>query len=374
MNPLHKYPFSARLLTLPATLILACLFGCNIEITTENPKSESNDTLTTNSTTVAANRHVPGETVQPHSARVMTYNVQFFNTEAANYPPRVDRLRQILSDIGPDVVAIEEVEDRAAMHLVFPPDQWQILMDDDSVDKQDTAIAVRRPWSITNAPADLDADDPQFLAPGDAVESYFPIRRDALFAQVATPGGDPAFTVVAVHAKARVGGRTNTDPRRIGASRFLLDQFRTRLKGQNIVLMGDFNDSPDDVSLNILETGDPNAPAGANPWPSDYMVNLLQPLWEKGQVTEGASDRRLDRKTGLVNNSYPDARSRNNNARGRNAGTGPIMFDQILVSKALAPGSNPEPGKIYLKPIALTGPGYTRPSDHLPVYADIKIP
>lgn len=340
------------------------LTGCKIEVSTETAGTAGNTTATASQTSGG----------EGYTARVMSYNIQYFNTDATNHGNRIGKLQQILADINPDIVAVQEVEDRAAMELVFPPDQWQILIDDDSRDRQDVAIAVRSPWKITNAPVDLDADDAHFLAPGSANESFFPVRRDALFAKVATPDGRPAFTVICIHAKARVGGRANTDHRRVGASKKLVELFDSRLDGDNIVLMGDFNDSPDDVSLNILETGNPSANAGPNPWPSNYMVNLFQPLWEQGMVTEGASNRRLEKGTGLINNTYSDARSRNNRLRGRDAGTGPIMFDQILISKALAPGDSPVVGHIYRKPIALTGPGFSRPSDHLPVYADVQIP
>jgi len=158
----------------------------------------------------------------------------------------------------------------------------------------------------------------------------------------------------------------------MGSSRILLEHLKGELKGRNVVLLGDFNDTPDDASMNILETGSPNAFGKMEDEPDEFMVNLCESLWARGMVTHGASDRRLDKKTGLINNVYPEARKRNDNTRGRDAGSGPILFDQILVSKNLEGAVAGDAATIYRKPQALQGPGFNRPSDHLPVYVDLK--
>lgn len=357
---------------LPVLALSALLCGCQIEITTDFGDGSSGQTSKTQTTTTTAPVS-PGNST-PKTARVMSYNIQNFNTKAADFPLRIQRLKQIINEINPDVVAVQEMDDRAAMALIFDPAQWQIIIDDDSKDRQDLAFAIKKPWRATNIPTDLDADDEHFLAPDRALESFFPIRRDALFVKVASPDGRPAFTAINVHAKARVGGRNTTEPRRVGASRYLVSAFKKQLPGDRLVLLGDFNDAPDDISLNILETGDPNAIAGSNPWPAPHLVNLFQPLWEQGMVSSGADAQRLDGNSGMLNITYPTAPKRNAGGRGKDTHTGPILFDQILVSPELTTGSRPSSGAIYRKPLALQGPGFNRPSDHLPVYADIAIP
>ncbi len=306
-------------------------------------------------------------------ARVMTYNIKYLAADAAGAGNRIEKLRTIVDEISPTVVAVQEVDDRAAMQQVFPEGDWLIVIDDDSRDKQDLAFAVRRPWKLDGIAEDLDADDENFLAEGKMNESFFPNRRDALFINVLAPDGSSAFTAVNVHAKARVGGREKTEPRRNGAAQVLVEAFRTELKGRNIVLMGDFNDAPDDVSLNILESGDPEAGAGDNEAVGSFMVNLAQPLWEQNRVTLGADSNRIDRSTGLLNNVFPTARERNIKGRGRSTNTGPILFDQILVSSRLRTAVVPDSIQIYCKPIALEGKGFSKPSDHLPVFADIDL-
>ncbi len=336
----------------------ACEFHYSVDNGPGKPKKE-----------VAKDRVTTGSQV----VRVMTYNIQYLSTRAAGHGNRIEKLRKVVADINPHIVGVQEVEDRAAMELVFPPAEWQIVIDDDSPDKQDVALAVRKPWQLHGVNDDLDADDENFLAEEERYESLFPIRRDGLFVQVSAPGGDEKLTVVNIHAKARVGGRTTTEPRRTGASAVLVEIFKDELKGHNIVLMGDFNDAPDDASLNRLETGDPKATAGDDGGVGAFMVNLGEPLWQKNMVTQGASAKRLNRVSGLVNNIYPDSRKRNANGRGRDVGTGPVMMDQILVSANLKDAVVPESVQIYRKPIALEGNGFSRTSDHLPVFADIRL-
>jgi len=365
---LHKLSVSTAHFALAASLMLIGIGGCKIEVTTE---PAGHPAATTTTMTTSANPPAGSATATTgQSTRVMSYNIQFFDQKSLQNGDRLAKLKAVVADINPQVVAVQEVDDRAAMDLLFPADSWTVVIDDDSRDRQDLAFAVRKPLKVTNIPADLDADDGQFLAPLPEEDSFFPNRRDALFVKIAAPDGKPLFTAINIHAKARVGGRAKTAPRRIGASKVLLEAFKTKLPGEQIVLMGDFNDSPDDTSLNILEEGNPDAAPGDNTWPGPYLVNLGQPLWIKGEITEGANESRLDSKTGLLNNVFADARARNNDVRERDVNTGPIMFDQILVSPGLyKPGQTQ--AEIYKKPLALKGPGYSRPSDHLPIFADI---
>ncbi len=358
-----------RFQQLPYRALVGCLLclsvaGCEFRYSVDGEPVTDRKTTATETTKTSG--------VDLPVARVMTYNIQYLNVAAASDGDRIAKLQTIIRDIAPTVVAVQEAADRAAMELVFPANEWLVVIDDDSHDRQDVAFAVRRPWKLTGIDDDLDADDDNFLGDGRTNESYFPNRRDALFINVAAPDGSAAFTAVNVHAKARVGGRAKTEPRRNGHSRFLVEAFRGELKGRNIVLMGDFNDAPDDASLNILETGEAEAMAGDNAAPGAFMVNLAQPLWEQDRVTLGADFDRVDW-NGRLNNAFPNARERNSRGRGRDTNTGPIMFDQILVSHSLAKFVVPRSTEIYRKPIALEGEGKSRPSDHLPMFADIDL-
>ena len=312
-------------------------------------------------------------TASPGRIRIATYNIQYFSAQAALKGDRLTKLRKVMADMKPDVVAVEEVADREAMDLLFPKDKWQTVIDDDSDDSQDVAITVRRPFRIEGVAADLDADDKDFVAPEPELEAYFPHRRDALVVHVVPQRAKKVLTVIAVHEKARVGGRKLTDARREGASRILVERLKRNYAGQNIVLLGDFNDTPDDASIHILETGDVHSAGGMQQPAENFMVDLCAPLYAKNMVSEGASSYRLDSDDGLVNNVYPESRRRNDNGRLRDVDSGPLLIDQILVTKSIEPAVVPGSTTIFRKPIALQGNHDTKASDHLPVYTDIDL-
>lgn len=85
-------------------------------------------------------------------------------------------------------------------------------------------------------------------------DDYFPDKRDVLVVRVKYPTDNLEFYVMAVHAKSRFGGRATTDPRRIAAARIMVQKLKAGYPGNPFVLLGDFNDNPDDESMNILET------------------------------------------------------------------------------------------------------------------------
>lgn len=354
--------FKTALLPLAIAAVIS-LASCKVEITKTTSGSKS-ATATTSTATASSPKAALDK------VRVMTYNIQNLKPESVGHGDRIEKLKQVIQDIKPTVACLQEVADRATVNLVFPEDKWLVIIDDDSDDEQDVAVAIRRPWKALGVADDLDAEDENFLAGGGQYESFFPNRRDGLFVQVASPDGSERFTVVSIHAKARVGGRSNSESRREGSSRVLVDKLKTVLKDKKVVLMGDFNDTPDDASLNILETGNAQATGAMESDPDTFMINLTEPLWAKGQVTIKASANRLD-KAGLINNVYAESRERNHTSRGRDTGTGPLLLDNVLISQNLK--TNVSGGAvIYRNPLALTGSGFSRPSDHLPVYIDIK--
>jgi hypothetical protein len=136
------------------------------------------------STIVAAILLVAAPASAQRNVRVANYNIQFLNTNVQNQGNRLQRLQQVISLLDADVIGLEEIADRAALELVFPPDKWDILIDDDSNDQQDLAIVVRHPFKIICGNANLNADDSNFLFPGTQNDTLFPNRRDVLFAEI----------------------------------------------------------------------------------------------------------------------------------------------------------------------------------------------
>lgn len=304
------------------------------------------------------------------SLRIATYNIQFLSTEVKRQGARLEKLRRVIHSMKPDIVALQEVDNRAAAQLVFPSEEWQIVIDDESSDRQDLAFAVRRPLQILNLPPDLDADDEHFLFSGWAYENAFPSRRDALIVMVADPVTSKVLDVINVHQKSRLGGRHTTDPRREEAAQLLVAKLKSR-GGRNYVVLGDFNDNPDDRSLNILETGDPETTGGPEENEGPFLTNLLEPLVGQDLVTHGANILKQTPE-GLLDIRVPGSRSRNNRYRGRGVHTGPILFDQILISSTVKDAVVSGSVSIFREAFALEGAGRTRPSDHLPVYVDIS--
>jgi endonuclease/exonuclease/phosphatase family metal-dependent hydrolase len=308
--------------------------------------------------------------------RLMTYNIEWFSEDAN--PQRIENIKQALKELRPDVVALQEIESKKALGQIFGP-EWQVGMVDSPQEFQELAVAVRRPFVLVSA-------EPVFLGP--AFDFAFPRERDPLRAVVQTPDGR-RLVVYAVHFKSRREGRATTDPAREAAAGLLAAYVRARPDETNVAVMGDFNDAPDDRSLNILATGDLLAQGGRpNPAPR-LMVNLCLPLWERDTVTYGLHAL-FDGKA--LRPVVAGAREDNSRLRGRDykypddVRVRQIMFDQILVSPALARGAKAE---VYAGAPALRGERgrvrfdgataeYTEKgdlaSDHLPVVAVVKLP
>lgn len=312
---------------------------------------------------------LPIPTNGQETIRIATYNIKFL--DAAKLPSEGDRqekLQEVIERLNANVIALEEIDDRAALEAIFDPHDWQLIIDDDSGNNQDVALAIRHPLRAKGIAADLDADDEQFLFPDSADNSAFPRRRDVLSIEVEVPGTGQSFFVLVVHAKSRFGGRATTEPRRIAAARELLQVIDQRFQETNFVLLGDWNDNYDDASLNILESGDPDAPGGPEDERGPFLINLTESLGIAGHVSHGRSSSDIvgDR----INTLDLGSRQRNNDGRGTNANTGDILFDQILVPAQMEPMYLIGSVKVFDDAVAIRGNSRTRASDHLPVYAD----
>jgi predicted extracellular nuclease len=218
--------------------------------------------------------------------RIATFNIKYLSTNVSNQGDRLQKLKKVIQLLQADIIALQEIKDRAALEVVFPTNLWHLVIVDDSGDNQDAAIAVRKTLQLPDFTSDLDADDDDFLGSGES-DTYFPKRRDVLVVRVKNPAEDTEFYVMVVHAKSRSDGRATSEHRRVGAARILIQKLKANYANKPFVLLGDFNDNPDDQSLNILETGDPNAPAGPEEIPGLLLVNLTEPLCAAGHVSHG---------------------------------------------------------------------------------------
>jgi endonuclease/exonuclease/phosphatase family metal-dependent hydrolase len=305
-----------------------------------------------------------------HNVRVAQYNIQFLSTDVQNQGNRLDKLRQVITLLDADVIGLEEIADRAALKLVFPPDKWDILIDDDSTDVQDLAIVARHPFKIIGVNVNLNADDVNFLFPGPQNDTLFPNRRDMLFAEIQIPDSSGTFFVIVDHAKSRLGGRAVTDPRREGAAGAIVQMFEQRFDEKDFVLLGDFNDNPDDRSMNILETGNPATPGGAE-GDGPFLMNLMDALVAGDHVSWGRDA--LDIVGDHINTIDPGSRQRNNVNRGNDVNTGEILFDQVLIPMRMKDRYVAASARVFDRAVAIEGSAQTRASDHLPVFADFVL-
>ncbi|MCU0316049.1 MAG: endonuclease/exonuclease/phosphatase family protein [Fimbriimonadaceae bacterium] len=311
--------------------------------------------------------------------RVMTYNMEWFSEDAN--PKRISNVREILADIKPDIIGIQEIQSERAARQ-FLDSEWTVGLVKENIEFQNLAIAVRAPYQLVSY---------DYVFKDRGLEFAFPGNRDVLRAEIKSPGGQN-ITAYVIHAKSRRGGRLQTDSQREMASA-LLAGYISRRGDRNVVLMGDFNDAPNDTSAAILASGDVTIKGGARP-PFRLLANLTFDLWEKDMVTIGLHEKYFGEESAL-SASVPNAKSENDRLRGieyrfpQDVSVTQIMFDQIFVSPHL--GQAGSRASVYTGPAALRGlrgrvtvtnnPDGSRnvvytekgtmASDHLPVYADI---
>jgi endonuclease/exonuclease/phosphatase family metal-dependent hydrolase len=307
--------------------------------------------------------------------RAMAYNIEWFSEEAS--PERIANLKSVINNVKPDVVGLEEIQSKKALEQVFDS-SWEIGIKDEASEDQETAIAVRKPLRLVEY--DLVFKDASF-------DFAFPGKRDVLRAVVATPGGK-SITFYVLHMKSRSGGRLQTDPQReFGAG--LLAAYIKGKREENVVVLGDLNDAPDDASVNILESGNLMAKAGREQAATPLLVNLTEPLYRADYVSFGLNEMFQGQPLQPV---IKDAWSENERTRGINyrypqdLKVTQVFFDQFLVSPALAKvatrpnvytGIDALRGKKGRTRRTDTGTTYTEKgslaSDHLPVYVDLKL-
>jgi endonuclease/exonuclease/phosphatase family metal-dependent hydrolase len=315
----------------------------------------------------------------PRQIRLATYNLEWFSEDAN--PQRIANLKSVLANVKADVIGLQEVQSLKALRQILG-DEWQIGIKDEPKEFQELAIAVRKPLRLESW---------EMVFPGPALDLAFPGGRDVIRAVVVPPSGK-RLVVYVCHMKSRRGGRANTDFQREMAAGLLAAYVRGRRDEPLVVVLGDMNDAPDDVSLNILETGNLFAKGGRAPSGERILINLAEPLYDQDHVSFGLE--------GLFNGEpieakVEGAKAENEKWRGKNPSypddlvVTQILFDQILVSPALAQTLIGQ-AKVYSGSDALRGQGGRviveengskvtyqekgdQASDHLPVYADVKL-
>lgn len=310
--------------------------------------------------------------------RIATYNVYWLAEEI--HDERKANLQSVIKNLDADVIGLQEVESRRALQSIFS-DEWELGIIDDEEELQEVAIAVKKPLRIKSI---------EMLFTHEKFDYAFPNKRDLLKAVVGTPNGIEVICYV-VHLKSRRGGRSDTDDQRALAASLIAAYAQVHSDHDLVVVMGDFNDTPDDRSLNILETGNLLAEGRIEDEEDIYFVNLCEPLWANDYVTFGLHTRARGE------SFYPKvsgARKENDKWRGKvyrypdDLSVIEIMFDQILVNQQMNKLLVGKPF-IYVGKDALNGsesvladelsgktkfkyPG-TLASDHLPVAADFRI-
>lgn len=303
--------------------------------------------------------------------RIASYNIFFLTADIPE--ERAQRLRTVVDRLDANIIGLQEIADRLALERVFDPEIWQLVIDDDSDDSQDVALAVKKPLKVVDLnddPNDLDADDDDFLFSRSQDNRFFPNRRDVLSVRVQLPNGAGDLYVLVLHPKARRGGRNTTDARREGAARMLLQKLEHDFDGRRYSVIGDFNDNPDDTSLNILEAGDPNALGGPEQIDGPFLANLAEEALANDHVSWGLRAR--DARNSVVNTVKRGSRARNNDERGHSGSVSPILFDQILIPVSMRANYIEGSFAVFNDPATVEGghPNSGGASDHVPVLAD----
>lgn len=263
----------------------------------------------------------------PSDVKVATYNVFWLDEDISE--ARRDRLQQVIRELDADMIGFQEIQSRAALENILP-DGYEIGILDDKDELQEMAIAVRRPFEIVSL---------KMVFPDEVRDHAFPRKRDLLEAQV--EGGGQLFTVLVHHAKSRSGGRVKTDERRVLASTMVMQFLTSRVKQDYVILLGDFNDNPDDQSVNILEYGTADAIGGVDQEPDTFLYNVTESLLEQNYCSYGYNYLYDDLKEPVFDPVVKGAREENNKWRGKehdfmkDVKVKAILFDQILVSQNL---------------------------------------
>jgi endonuclease/exonuclease/phosphatase family metal-dependent hydrolase len=259
--------------------------------------------------------------------KIATYNIYFLDDGISQ--ERKYNLQAVIQDLDADVIGFQEINNQSAL-LNILPQNYALAMIDDPNEVQEVALAVQKPFKIVSS---------KYVFPDTAYDDAFPRSRNLLQVDVQAYGKE--FTILVHHFKSRYGGRTKTDPRRIKASVMIVDYIRNGLSGKNVIVLGDFNDNPDDRALNVLEYGNPDAPGGIDELEDSFLFNTSEQLVEKDYCSWGYNYRYKDIESDTFDLVVVGSRAENNKWRDKeydyweDVEIKDVLLDQILVSMNL---------------------------------------
>jgi endonuclease/exonuclease/phosphatase family metal-dependent hydrolase len=310
--------------------------------------------------------------------KIATYNIYFLDENIS--PDRKNALQKVIGALNADIIAFQEISNRAALENILP-ESYEIAILDDPAEIQKVALAVRQPLILGAYHS---------VFPSEALNDAFPRKRDLL--QVEVTSGKDVLHFLVHHPKSRRRSRIVTDKRRARASELILQHIRKSLSGKNVILLGDFNDNPDDRSLNILERGDPDALGGIDTKDDTFLYNATESLLRENTCSYGYNYLYKGHKGESFPLAVSGSRLENNKWRGiehsywDDVKVKAILFDQILLSMGLKVNVK-QTGVLNLT-AAVTGEGskikfennriiYTKrgsfASDHVPVWIVLDI-
>lgn len=273
--------------------------------------------------------------------KLATYHITRLDTHIPE--TRKERLRTVLRTLDADIIAFQDILSRTTLESILPEGHHIGIVDaPDSVRK--LALAVRHPLAIS---------DVKLLFPEDVYNNAFPGQRDLLEARV--EGYGHRFTVLVHHAKSRTGDPEQTEPQRVRAAELMVGYLTSRVRTDRVIVLGNFNDTPDDRALQILASGRIDPPQ--NKGPDVFLHNTTRPLSAQNHGSYGYFRHPAD----------PGAPTFDPNA----PGAGDILlFDHILVSMNLKP--HVVNTGIFNQTIAIRGPDSLLTSEHIPVWSLLR--
>lgn len=296
--------------------------------------------------------------------RIASYNVKYLSA-CVNYV-RKDALESTFESLNADIIALQEVRNRQALEYFFDTSSWHVIIDDQSTDDQKLAFVVREGIDYRLASGNhLDAEKSDFLF---SDSTFFPDDRDVLRLFVNVPELDGEIEILNHHAKSRYNGRVYSEARRIEATSEIVDYLRAQSESPYAIVLGDFNDNPDDASVNTLELGY-RADRNYENNPGSFLVNLAEPLLIEDIVSYGLNSR--NDKNGAVDPTVIGSRDDNYLNYSDEHEVTKALYDQILVTPNLATASHLSRMELIKDSVAVTGNSDTRASDHAPIYVDL---
>lgn len=171
--------------------------------------------------------------------------------EQAKPEKELQALSVSMHDINADVLGFQEVESKATLTQFrdrFLQDMGYkevVLLEGNDDRGIDVALFSRYP--VTNVKSHKDV---RFEVPGQGMQGF---QRDLLQVRIQGPN-NYAFTVFVAHFKSHHGGAASDVIRRAEteAANRIIREFQQANPRENVIMMGDFNDSPDKAPLQPL--------------------------------------------------------------------------------------------------------------------------